>query len=125
MMPKAKPDQVIVHRLELQETEREILSDLATSMMVKNIGEGVGSFVKPFTQATVWGVAWAGSIAAALWLEAELNFIGDDAKPFYPRQDAETAKDYRNRTHATDRIRHGFTDANTTLISWLEKLGLQ
>lgn len=38
-MPKAKPDQVIVHRLELQETERSILEGLSTAIMFNRIAE--------------------------------------------------------------------------------------
>ena len=35
-MPKAKPDQVIVHRIELQEKEREYLDRVTTGYAVKN-----------------------------------------------------------------------------------------
>ena len=37
-MPKAKPTQVIVHRIELQEKEREYLEALQTTQSIKNIG---------------------------------------------------------------------------------------
>jgi len=37
-MPKAKPTQVIVHRIELQEKEREYLETLQTTQSLKNIG---------------------------------------------------------------------------------------
>jgi len=37
-MPKAKPTQVIVHRIELQEKEREYLETLQMSQSIKNIG---------------------------------------------------------------------------------------
>jgi len=48
-MPKAKPDQVVVHRIELQEKEREILQAYVGGSVVKNavvpaaIVAGVGS----------------------------------------------------------------------------------
>lgn len=48
-MPKAKPDQVVVHRIELQEKEREMLEAYVGGSVVKNaivpasIAAGVGS----------------------------------------------------------------------------------
>ncbi len=36
-MPKAKPTQVIVHRIELQETEREMLQTLTTAKSINNL----------------------------------------------------------------------------------------
>ena len=36
-MPKAKPTQVIVHRIELQEKEREFLEALQTTQSIKNV----------------------------------------------------------------------------------------
>lgn len=48
-MPKAKPDQVVVHRIELQEKEREMLEAYVGGTVVKNmvsplaIAAGVGS----------------------------------------------------------------------------------
>ena len=37
-MPKSKPTQVIVHRIELQEKEREMLDAFATTQALKNAG---------------------------------------------------------------------------------------
>jgi len=37
-MPKAKPTQVIVHRIELQEKERDMLEAYATTQALKNAG---------------------------------------------------------------------------------------
>jgi len=48
-MPKAKPDQVIVHRFELQTKEREALEMVAASTTIRNIGQGVGSALLPFS----------------------------------------------------------------------------
>ena len=36
-MPKAKPTQVFVHRIELQEKEREFLETLQTTQSIKNL----------------------------------------------------------------------------------------
>ena len=38
-MPKAKPTQVIVHRIELQEKEREMLETAVAAKAVKNLTE--------------------------------------------------------------------------------------
>ena len=37
-MPKAKPTQVIVHRIELQQHERDLLEAYATTQALKNAG---------------------------------------------------------------------------------------
>lgn len=66
-MPKAKPDQVIVHRIELQETERATLEAALAGRFVTNAAQagasllnGVGSALAPFA-----GVL---SALAALWI---------------------------------------------------------
>jgi len=43
-MPKAKPTQVIVHRIELQEKERDMLETFALAQTVKNLANA-GAFV--------------------------------------------------------------------------------
>ena len=47
-MPKAKPTQVIVHRIELQEKEREFLEALQTTQSIKNIGFAAAGASVPF-----------------------------------------------------------------------------
>ena len=47
-MPKAKPDKVIVHRIELQKSERDILEAAALAQGVSGILQGVGSIIAPF-----------------------------------------------------------------------------
>ena len=42
-MPKAKPSQVIVHRIEFQEKERDILEMYATSKAINNLLEPVAA----------------------------------------------------------------------------------
>ena len=65
-MPKAKPDQVIVHRIELQETERATLEAALAGKFVTNAAmaagnllNGVGAALAPFSgvlsaMAAVW-----------------------------------------------------------------------
>jgi len=50
-MPTAKPTQVIVHRIELQKTEREILEGYATAQGVGSLLSGVGNLLNPFSTA--------------------------------------------------------------------------
>ena len=64
-MPKAKPTQVIVHRIELQEKERDALEALVVGNTVKNVvvpvaltaGVGAASYLgyKGLKQAYDWG----------------------------------------------------------------------
>ena len=64
-MPKRKPDQVIVHRIELQDSERDSLDMWVASRSFANIGEGVGAVLKPITGMTITGMA--ALIALGLW----------------------------------------------------------
>jgi len=64
IMPKAKPTQVIVHRIELQEKEREALEAVVGASVVKDVGQtlvmaggiGAGSYLayKALKQAYGW-----------------------------------------------------------------------
>jgi hypothetical protein len=63
-MPKAKADQVITHRIEFQETEREALEMVAASITARNVTASLSNLATPFTTATVAGVAWTISILA-------------------------------------------------------------
>ena len=65
-MPKAKPDQVIVHRIELQETERATLEAALAGRFVTNAAlaagnllNGVGAALAPFSGAlTALAAVW-------------------------------------------------------------------
>ena len=50
-MPKAKPTQVIVHRIELQETERATLEAALAGNFVTNVVSAAGSVLSGFGQA--------------------------------------------------------------------------
>ena len=56
-MPKAKPTQVIVHRIELQSKEREMLEGLVLTKSINNI---------------LWPVVGAGSAIGGFWLANEI-----------------------------------------------------
>lgn len=127
-MPKAKSDVHHTYRIELQQSERESLDLLVGSMAIKNILGGVGSFVRPFTQATIPGTILWGAVATAILLEveswtpgAQIPFIGaavgaNATQPFSPRQQGETNAEWRARTAWYDRIKYGAWDKPTQEI---------
>lgn len=66
-MPKAKPDQVVVHRLELQETERDILTGLSTAIMFNRIADPVVKLLNDVTgTVTVLALLGASGILAGV-----------------------------------------------------------
>jgi len=79
-MPKAKPTQVIVHRIELQETERATLEAALAGRFVTNavsgagaVLSGIGAALAPFTGAI--------SALAVLWIaDRSLDEILDAAR---------------------------------------------
>jgi hypothetical protein len=48
-LPKQKPDQVIIHRIEFQESERELLSQVATAYSINNVSKGVFNLTSDMT----------------------------------------------------------------------------
>ena len=84
-MPKAKADQVIVHRIELQETERDALEMIAASITARNVSTSINNVITPFTQASVAGIAFAISILGAFGVAKEAHKAGiepSDVLPF-------------------------------------------
>ena len=84
-MPKAKADQVIVHRIELQQTERDALEMIAASITARNVSQSINNVITPFTQASVAGVAFAISILGAFGIAKEAHKAGiepGDVLPF-------------------------------------------
>lgn len=79
MCPKAKSDRHITHRIELQQTERDAFEMVAASMAVKNIGEGVGSILKPILGASLAGIgAW---LAIMAYIESRIsNSLTEEGK---------------------------------------------
>lgn len=74
-MPKSKPDQVVVHRIELQKSERDALEAALAGRFLTNavssVGSvltGIGSMLAPFTPAF-------GAIAAALIAERGVSAV--------------------------------------------------
>jgi hypothetical protein len=108
-MPKRKPDQVIVHRIELQEHERDSLDLLVGSLAARNLAQGAGAILDPLLKCSVWGAAFAttiwGIVVVENWLQAEGKKASDDV-PFYPRGSDESAASYRSRTTWAERSNH-------------------
>jgi len=70
-MPKAKPSQVIVHRIELQETERELVQELVKSREAKNYASAVNSMALPILYGV--GIFTAYLIADGIYEVVEKN----------------------------------------------------
>jgi len=69
-MPKAKPTQVIVHRIELQEKEREMLETAVTAKALKNLTEPVVAGVTAY-------VAYKSAKSLHGWADDLFDGIGD------------------------------------------------
>ena len=79
MCPKAKADQVITHRIELQQTERDALEMYVASNAAKNIMDGAGNLfsnlVTPLTTCTVWGAATAAMIIETILFSQDKGLV--------------------------------------------------
>jgi hypothetical protein len=76
-MPKAKPDKVVVHRIELQKTEREILEGVAMATGVGNLAEGAGAILSGVgAMMAPFGKALAAIIAAYVAKEGVEDILG-------------------------------------------------
>jgi len=109
VMPKAKPTEVIVHRIELQEHERDTMDMVAASYAAKNIAQGIGSLLEPFTKCTLWGAAVASTIWGVVIVERFAKSEAEkesDSTPFYPRGADESAASYRERTSWAERANY-------------------
>ena len=73
-MPKAKPDQVVVHRIELQDTERDILTGLSTALMFNKIADPVVKLLNDVTGTVTFLTLLA---ASGLFLGVSFVFAYD------------------------------------------------
>jgi len=81
MCPKLKPSEIKLHRLELQQTERDALEMVAASMTVRNLGEGVGSIISPFLKMSATSGILIGSILTAIAAKAAADKALDVINP--------------------------------------------
>jgi len=82
MCPKAKANQVIVHRIEFQETERDALEMVAASITARNVTKSINNLIAPFTQASIAGLTFAVTLAGLITVIEEgrkSGIIGTDA----------------------------------------------
>jgi len=93
-MPKAKPDQVIVHRVELQETERATLEAALAGRFVTNavsaaggVFTGIGNMLAPLSGALT-------AVAAAYIAEKGISELMDAAKGLGEQQKQENLDSY-------------------------------
>jgi len=94
-MPKAKPTQVIVHRIELQEKERDMMEVLVAGKTAKNILEpaiavgGVWIAYKTAKSIHGWGEDWYDRInnrLAILNMDKEgssMDWAKEDGQPWW------------------------------------------
>ena len=91
-MPKAKPTQVIVHRIELQEKERDMLETIVVGKTVKNV-------VVPIAiTAGVVSASYIGYKYAKATVDWGTDFV-DDIKNSYGTQKLKAAGEYIPSTH--------------------------
>jgi len=57
MCPKLKPEKVILHRFELQQTERDLLEMVAASITARNVTQSVNNLISPVLSASAAGIA--------------------------------------------------------------------
>jgi len=57
MCPKLKPEKVILHRFELQQTERDALEMVAASITARNVTQSVNNLISPVLSASAAGIA--------------------------------------------------------------------
>ena len=78
-MPKAKPTQVIVHRIELQEKEREMLETLVVTKAASNVALGINNVTMPI-------IAGFGAYTAYMTAKAAEGWFDDEVGPWFKRQ---------------------------------------
>jgi len=72
-LPKSKPTQVIVHRIEFQEKEREMLEALVVGKTLKNL-------VEPVAAVGAVYVTYKAAKAAGSWIEDTVPEVEKDLK---------------------------------------------
>ena len=94
-MPKAKPTQVIVHRIELQEKERDMLETLVVGKTVQNVvvpvaitaGVGAATYIGyKYAKSTVdWGTDFVDDVKTSYGVEYTKKILDHPmAAPFTP-----------------------------------------
>ena len=85
-MPKAKPTQVIVHRIEFQETERELLEALVITKSANNIIAPILNNVAPIGLAYItYKSAKATHAWLPDWIDRTSTVLANYLQPTYNR----------------------------------------
>ena len=113
-MPKAKPDQVIIHRIEFQDSERELLRQVATAYTVDRVTKGVYNITSDATTVIVLIIAYeviSGKETGIL--DAVGNLTGDLAGALVSGW-----RDYRN----SEEYREQYAENATSVTGGLRNL---
>lgn len=90
-MPKSKPDSVVVHRIELQQHERESLDNFLIGKTVTNAVSAIGSVLTPFAGAI-------GAIVAAYIAKEGVEKFNEAWQGYYARVGEDIVEPYRNES---------------------------
>jgi len=89
-MPKARPSQVIVHRIELQDTEREMLETLVKGKEIEQLGKTTASVVMAGALGVGVYVAWWTTDALFGWMgkaKDKLDALASQLKEYDDQSD--------------------------------------
>ena len=98
-MPKAKPTQVIVHRIELQETERKLAERYVNAKSVESVGKGalyiggvvIGAgvlYVGWWTLEKVYG--WMGDFTTPDWVNPDFPIWSEENRENFRQENPST-----------------------------------
>jgi len=136
-VPKSKPTQVIVHRIELQESERRILEQVSAGYTFRNVSKGIFNITSDLTTViilcivleTVWPGRFAGVVRTILDAISDNQVGGIVAMAIGGAwEDARAARDAAGDTFTagTDAVEDFFrallgeaSDAGSGFRSWL------
>ena len=76
-MPKSKPTQVIVHRIELQEKERDLLEVYTAGRTLENVTKSVDNLVTPAVAAVTAYIAYKSAKSLHNWASDWFDGIRD------------------------------------------------
>ncbi len=107
-MPKAAATQVIIHRIELQTTEREMIQTALAAYSFRNVSKGVFNLTSDVTTVVMLMIAYEWVTGHRVIDDALLailgaggDFAGGIAQSWRDyRQSAEYSEDYHERAHS-------------------------
>ena len=99
-MPKARPTQVIVHRIELQDTEREMLETITKGKEIEQIGKTASSVVMAGALGVGVYVAWWTTDAMFGWMGKAKDKL-DEVKARIDEYDEMSDGDFSKKLKST------------------------